>query len=126
MTRYLYIKEYKPPFPSVPIIFRNDERGLRTETANALLDTGSDGSLVPISYLQQILAPAVTNTRIRSHWGEWRSVQLFLVELELGDLHLPNIFVVGDEDGDEIILGRDVLNKLRVLLDGPANLVEIL
>ena len=30
--------------------------------------------------LVDVLAPVLTETRIRSHWGEWRSVQLFLVD----------------------------------------------
>ena len=92
---------------------------------NALLDTGSDGSLVPLLYLQQILAPALTDSRIRSHWGEWRSVQLFLVDLELNGLRLPNVFVVGDEQGDEIVLGRNIINNLRLLLDGPNKITDI-
>ena len=62
---------------------------------------------------------------IRSHWGEWRSVQLFLVDIELNGLTLPGMFVVGDETGDEIVLGRNVLNKLHLVLEGPAQLTEI-
>lgn len=89
------------------------------------LDTGSDGSLVPIAHLRQIFAPALTDTRIRSHWGEWRSVQLYVVDLELDGLRLPGVFVVGDEQGDEIVLGRNVLDKLRLLLNGPASLTAI-
>jgi predicted aspartyl protease len=99
---------------------------LRTTAENALLDTGSDGSPVPIVFLRQIFAPALTDTRIRSHWGEWRPAQLFVVDVELDGLRLPGVFVVGDEQGDEIVLGRNVLNKLRLLLNGPANLTDIL
>jgi predicted aspartyl protease len=91
-----------------------------------LLDTGSDGTLVPITYLRRILAPVLTNTRIRSHWGEWRPVQLFVVDVVIDGLRLPGIFVVGDEQGDEIVLGRDVLNRLRLLLDGPAQTTDVL
>jgi predicted aspartyl protease len=109
----------------VQVVFHNSEDGLSTAAENALLDTGSDGSLVPIAYLERILAPALADTRIRSHWGEWRSVQLFLVDLELDGLRLPDISVVGDEQGDEIVLGRNVLNRLRLLLDGPARFTEI-
>ncbi len=123
--RYPYDTSYQPPFPVARVVFYNSEEGLRTTPENALLDTGSDGSLVPIAYLRQILAPVLTDTRIRSHWGEWRSAQLFVVDLELDDLRLPGVFVVGDEQGDEIVLGRNVLNKLRILLDGPASLTEI-
>ena len=124
--KYPYDASYQPSFPVVRAVLCNSEEGLRTAPGNALLDTGSDGSLVPIAYLREILAPALTDARIRSHWGEWRSVQLFAVDLELDDLRLPNVFVVGDEQGDEIVLGRNVLNKLRLLLDGPAGLTEIL
>jgi predicted aspartyl protease len=124
--KYPYDTSYQPPFPVVQVAFYNSEEELRTVPENALLDTGSDGSLVPIAYLRQILAPALTDTRIRSHWGEWCSAQLFGVDIELGDLRLPDVLVVGDEQGDEIILGRNVLNKLRILLDGPANLADIL
>ncbi|MCP4537278.1 MAG: hypothetical protein GY832_09035 [Chloroflexi bacterium] len=124
--RYPYDVGYQPPFPVLRVVLRNSDEGLDTPTKDALLDTGSDGSIVPIAYLRQILAPALSDTRIRSHWGEWRPVQLFVVDLELDGLILPGIFVVGDEQGDEIVLGRNVLNKLRLLLDGPANLTEIL
>lgn len=79
-----------------------------------------------MTYLRNILAPALTETRISSHWGEWRIVQLFLIDLEINGLRLPGVFVVGDEQGDRIILGRNVLNKLRLLLDGPAGLSETL
>ncbi len=124
--KYPYDASYQPPFPVVQVVFYNSEEGLRTAAENALLDTGSDGSLVPIAYLRQVFAPALTDIRIRSHWGEWRSAQLFVVDLELDGLRLPGVFVVGDEQGDGIVLGRNVLNKLRLLLDGPASLTEIL
>ena len=64
--------------------------------------------------------------RIRSHWGEWRYVQTFTVDIGVSTLRLPAIEVVGDEEGDEIILGRNLLNKLRLLLDGHAEQVALL
>jgi predicted aspartyl protease len=123
--KHPYDDSYQPPFPALQVILYNTEEGLHA-SEKALLDTGSDGSLVPIAYLRQIFAPALADTRIRSHWGEWRSAQLFVVDLEINGLRLPGVFVVGDEQGEDIMLGRNVLNKLRILLDGPANLAEIL
>lgn len=119
--KYPYSSRYQPPCPVVEVVLSNSEEGVRTAEMNALLDTGSDGSLVPLAYLQQILAPALVDAHIRSHWGEDRAVQLFLVDIELGDLRLPGVLVVGDEQGDEIVLGRNILNKLRLVLDGPAS-----
>jgi len=33
--------------------------------------------------------------------------------------------VVGDEQGNEIVLGRNVLNKLRLLLNGPVGQSDV-
>lgn len=45
---------------------------------------------------------------------------LYLVDIRIGEINLPGIEVVGDEYSNEIILRRDVLNRLRILLNGPA------
>lgn len=55
---------------------------------------------------------------MRSQWGERRKVLLYLIDVQIGEITLPGIEVVGDELSTEIVLGRDVLNRLRVLLDG--------
>ena len=123
--RFPYDDRYQPPLPVVRVVLHNNEEGLRTDAENAMLDTGSDGSLIPISHLLKIYAPALIDTRLRSHWGEWREAQLFVVDIDIDGLRLPGIFVVGDEQGDEIVLGRNVLNRLRLLLDGPARLAEL-
>lgn len=72
--KYAYNTTYEPPFPEM----NNNHTGLNTVVLEALLDSGADGSLVPIVYLREILAPPITDTHIRSHWGEWRPVQLFV------------------------------------------------
>ena len=62
----------------------------------------------------------------RSHWGERRRVILYLVDIRVGSLTLPGLEVVGDDLGNEILLGRDVLNRLRLLLDGPAEISKLI
>jgi hypothetical protein len=68
--------------------------------------------------------PTVEMT-MRSQWGERRQVLLYLVDVLIGEITLPDIEVIGDELSDEIILGRDVLNRLRILLDGPALITTV-
>ena len=125
--KFSHEDSYDPPFPAIEIILHNSEEGFHTDAIRALLDTGSDGSLVPLDYLRQTFALPLTDTRIRSHWGEWRTVQLFAVDIELNHLNFkfPGIFVVGDDQGNEVILGRNVLNKLRLFLDGPGNFTDV-
>ncbi len=51
---------------------------------------------------------------------------IFHVEMRIGEsLRLPWVEVVGDELGGEALLGRSVLNQLRIVLDGPRLRVEI-
>ena len=123
--KYPYDDSFQPPFPVLSVALRNSEEGLRTTTKSALVDAGSDGTLVAMALLEDILAPVLAETRIRSHWGEWRPVQLFLVDIELNGLTLPGMFVVRDETGDGIVLGRNVLNRLYLALRGPEQLTEV-
>lgn len=92
----------------------------------ALLDTGADASIVPIVYLHQLRLKPIRQDLLRSQWGERRTVSIFHIEMRISDsLHLPWVEVVGDELGDEVLLGRDVLNQLRIILNGPKLSVEI-
>lgn len=106
-----YRQDYQPAFPALTVTLTNMEENVRAGPLSALVDTGADSTLIPISYLKDLLAPALRDVFIRSHWGERRSVQMYLIDLEVGEIRLPGIFVIGDDQGDEIILGRNVLNK---------------
>jgi len=92
----------------------------------AIVDTGADGTLVPQTLIDEIGAPFVDDVRVGSHWGEWRSMQLFTVDIGIGELRLLTVEVVGDDQSTETVLGRNVLNRLRLLLDGPSDQVEVL
>lgn len=125
MNQYPYIATYQPPFPAIDIALHNSDTQLHTVKLKALLDTGADGTLIPLTYLREILAPPITESRLRSHWGEWRIVQLFLVEIQIGITRFPNVFVIGDEQDNEIVLGRNILNRLNISLNGPALLTTL-
>ena len=120
-----YNQDYFPPIPVLQVRFFTPEWELQTETLEAIVDTGADGTLVPVKYLQQIEASVEGHSGLRSQWGERRVVNLYLVDVEIEGLTLPGIWVIGDEIGDEIVLGRNILNRLRILLDGLAAATEV-
>ena len=122
---YSYSHDYFPPAPVVSITLIAPAERLRTNTLSALVDSGADGTLVPVDYLNEIHASPTTERFVRSQWGERRSVLMYLVDVQVGALTLPGIEVVGDDMSQEVILGRDVLNRLRVLLDGPRETVSV-
>jgi len=120
-----YSKDFIPPAPVVDIMLANMTADVTIGPITALVDTGADATVVPIEYLDRIKAPMTIEMWARGKWGGRRRVNLFLVDVHIGESVLPHVQVVGDEVGDEIILGRDVLNKLKLLLDGPAAVVHV-
>lgn len=122
---YRYNLNYFPPAPFVDVVFMTPAESLRTISLSAFVDSGADGTIVPINYLEEIHAPPTVEMFVRSQWGERHTVMLYLVDVCIGNATLPGIEVVGDEISQEIVLGRDGLNRLRVLLDGPHGSVEV-
>gem|GEM_PF-2810872 len=62
---------------------------------------------------------------MRGQWGERRVAWLFLVDLEIAGLRFGDVYVAGD-DGDEIIIGRNIINKISLFLDGPKEQTDVL
>jgi hypothetical protein len=124
-VEFRYDTSYQPPAPVVEVIIVSATENVSVGPLPALVDSGPDGTLVPLDYLLEIRAPVTVEMSIRSQWGERRRMLLYLVDVRLGRLTLPGIEVVGDELSNEIVLGRDVLNRMRVLLNGPAQAVQV-
>ncbi len=122
---FSYSHNYFPPAPTIDVTFIAAAEYLQTGPFTALGDSGADATLVPIRYLERIYAPPTVEMVARSQWGERRRVMLYLVDVRIGDLTLPGVEVIGDELNDEVVLGRDVLNRLHVALDGPRKRVNV-
>lgn len=119
--------DYLPwPFPALPVTLYREDNVAISPPLIALLDTGADATFVPANLLEQGGAERLRRARIRSHWGEYHSVSLYLIDFMIAGEHLAGIEVVADKSGNEVILGRDVLNKLILLLDGPNLQIDLL
>ncbi|MFZ2358831.1 MAG: retroviral-like aspartic protease family protein [Anaerolineae bacterium] len=124
MMTFPYDETYDPAAPVCQINLSVASTGLSVSLP-AIIDTGADATIVPLGYLRQIGARRVFEAGLRSQWGERRRVYLYLIDLRLGEFTLPGVYVVGDDRGDEVVLGRDVLNRLRLLLDGPKRVSQV-
>jgi len=125
MTEFPYDTSCDPALPICGVVLTAISTGRRVKLI-ATIDTGADGTIIPVRYLQEIGARRAFETGLRSQWGERRTVFLYLVDMQIDELALPGVYVVGDELGEEAVLGRNVLNQLRLLLDGPAALTRLL
>ncbi|MDM8518929.1 retropepsin-like aspartic protease [Anaerolineales bacterium HSG6] len=123
--KFPYDKHYFPPAPTITVRLAPPAEPFQTTTIPALVDTGADASIVPFAYIEPLSLQADNRKYLRSQWGERRVVDTYMVDIEIGDLRFPFVEIIADELGDEVILGRNLLNKLRLTLDGPNELMRI-
>ncbi|MBI5568129.1 MAG: hypothetical protein HY870_24755 [Chloroflexi bacterium] len=114
-----YSSRYFPPAPVLEVSLISEVSQLRIGPYTALIDTGTDVTAVPVGLLARIAAPAARQAYVQAQWGSRLRVPLHTVDIEIAGLRLPGMEVIADKRGQEIILGRDVLNKLWLGLAGP-------
>lgn len=122
---YAYDASYPVAFPVLPVVVRQIDGDASTMPLSGLIDSGVDITIIPLGFLRAIGAEKIYSAQLRAHWGERRGVAVFLVDLEIENQLLPGIEVVGDERGQDILLGRNVLNKLILQLDGPSQQTDV-
>lgn len=129
MNRRVYTYTYSTLFsPSMPVIdvgISLTRQSNAKVTVSALIDSGSDSSMLPLSVLEKIGSKPIDTVRVRGILGQSFSLDLYLVTFYIGPHRLPAIEVTGATTDEEGILGRNVLNHLEILLNGPANSTEI-
>ncbi|MEM7533852.1 MAG: aspartyl protease family protein [Chloroflexota bacterium] len=119
--KHNYSSHYFPPAPVLSVHLVVLEESVRIGPYDALIDTGSDGTFVPTFLVEELDLPVEYMTNVRSHLNERLiSVSVHKVDILLYDtIKLPSIDVVAHDEDDEIILGRNLLNKIHLYLDGP-------
>ena len=123
--RFIYSGEWDPPPPVLEIRLALPGESFSVGPLIALLDTGADATIVPVRHLQPLEAPIADSGYLRGLRGDRSAIFTYRVDVEVAGLRLPAIEVVGDDSGAEVIVGRNVLNKLRITLDGPAGVLEV-
>lgn len=94
-------------------------------SVEAIVDTGSDASLIPLGRLLELGAEETAPGWLVTITGERKPISLFFIDVYVGESALSGIRVIAGPDTNEVIIGRDVLNKLPLFLDGPESTLII-
>ncbi len=125
MIRYRYVDRLSPPAPFINVVARCPDTGFRTNELPALLDYGADRCVLPRRVVTALELAEDGAESFAGFGGQVERLPLFLVEFCIHDLKPLQVRAVVGEREDYILLGRDMLNTLRVLLDGPQLALEI-
>jgi predicted aspartyl protease len=115
-----YSAQYAPAIPVLQVSFGYGDVRRLPETFAAIVDTGADATIVPDDIARRLKASPLNPAHLETQWGDVHPVTMYLLDVQIGAVRLPSVVVAGDPESDEIIRGRNVLNKLALLLDGPA------
>jgi predicted aspartyl protease len=114
-----------PPAPFLPVQLASLIERSELITVQAKLDTGADLTAIPVALIEQLHLVPAGEIEVEGYESRRASILAYDVNLQIDQLNVVGLLVIGLAE-DYVLLGRDVLNRLRVLLDGPALTTEIL
>jgi predicted aspartyl protease len=109
---------FRPPAPLALVMLRNPSSGASAPDIAMLIDTGADVTLLPRAAVKQ-LGALMTGQPVEliGYNGSRSIAQTLVVQLFLDGYGIEGEFVLMDDSIG--ILGRDALNHVLLVLDGP-------
>ncbi|GMU81399.1 MAG: hypothetical protein AMXMBFR47_12700 [Planctomycetota bacterium] len=109
---------FEPPAPLALVTVVSPDRGNTIPQVPMLLDTGADVSLLPLALFESLVSPDATQYELEAFDGTRSTAPAVVAELEfLGKTFRGQFLLTSSWYG---VLGRNVLNNLTLLFDGPS------
>jgi len=112
-------ENFDPPAPVAYVTLRHPTTGVSLSDVPMLIDTGADVSLLPREYVTQLGNKETNNEAYEIQGFDGESKLANMVELEvvfLGRKFTGQFLLIDLPMG---ILGRNILNVVSILFDGP-------
>lgn len=123
--RYEYNQAVSPPAPFITIRVVHDLMNTREATVPAKLDTAADMSTIPFPLVHSLTLNESGTFTIEGYDGKQQDLISYFASFIIGEITIKRLEVIPTPE-NYVLLGRDVLNQLRLLLDGPGLFLEIL
>jgi predicted aspartyl protease len=111
-----YSLNYRPPAPALDVRVTKPLSD-RSVELQAKLDTGADITVLPQHAISELRLIPAGHVSVSSFDGREEGRYTYFVELSFHNFEFPMVEVLGAGRRD-VLLGRDVLNMLKAILDG--------
>lgn len=116
-------ENFDPPAPVATVTLRNPATGASLSDVPMLIDTGADVTLLPREYMDRLGVEAESEAyEVQSYDGEISLADAVKLEMIFLDRKFTGQFLLIDQSIG--ILGRNVLNAIPILFNGPAEVWE--
>lgn len=119
MIRYRYTQQLAPPAPFVYVSMRCGQTGTALTDLPAQVDTAADRTVIPAHIVESLGLVEDGRLRFQGFASEVVTLPIYLVEVGIHDYPPQLVRAVLGASEPHILLGRDVLNRHHLLLDGP-------
>jgi clan AA aspartic protease len=121
--RFRFDTSFDPPAPVLPVHFDRPIDGGSGVLMRMLIDTGADCTLIPARVVRALRLPLVDRTEVLGVGGTSHAAPVHAATVRIGTSSLLTRVVAF---GNEALLGRNVLNRLFLELDGVAQTCSVL
>ena len=117
---------FDPPAPLAHVTLRNLTTGVHWSNVPMLLDSGADVTLLPRAVLDQLDLIMLTDRQYElvGFDGEARMASAVKLELVLAGRVFKGTFLLIEQDWG--IIGRNILNALPLIFDGPQHSWDVM
>ncbi len=124
MLTFPYNQDENPPTPYIEAIISPSGKTDICALWQAKIDSGASLTVIPDNLVSQWNIQVRRKIRVRGYDGHASERYTYLVDILIGSRRFETVEVTCSKRIN-IFLGRDVLNQLRIMHDGPRQIVEI-
>jgi predicted aspartyl protease len=121
-TRVAFDQSYNPPAPVLPVGIGGIDAGSPTTMLRMLVDTGADCTLIPVDVARALRLPLVDKVEVRGVGAAARPVSVHAAQVLIAGMRVVARLMAFE---DEALLGRDILNRLAIEIDGPGGWLTV-
>lgn len=125
MIRYRYNQQVSPPAPFVHVTVRGPLGGRAVSDIPAQLDTAADLTVLPSRIVDELGLLEHDQIETLGFDGHVACLPTYLIQIQVHQFAPKAIEVLASRDEPHVLLGRDVLNAYRLVLDGPGLVLEL-
>lgn len=122
ITRVPFDPSFDPPAPVLPVRIGGIDDHDPAAMLRMLVDTGADCTLIPVKIARSLRLPVVDRTEIQGVGSKSQAANVHAARIRLGSLRvLARVVALGEE----CLIGRDILNRVVMQLDGPNETLQV-
>ena len=113
-----YDQSVHPLAPFLDIVLHHPANPQVTQSFPAKVDTGADISAIPLSIVDEFNLSRASTIPVEGYDGQLSTVPTYAIGLYIADTYFGHLEVISIPE-TYVLLGRDVLNRFYIPLNGP-------